>query len=195
MFTVINYVMTSLAQFTLSFASTGAMTLGYQTGINQVYENMAALGGYLVLATTTLSYMLISRQASSLMSAAQQSTGVMQNAATAAAEEAQTGNYSYGNTSFANHNGFNTSAYHQDQNARVSLGGIETSLDSGSIARISRDGSESLMMATSTSHTPLAIQLGESTRAAFSELSDSAKSTAFNKSGAASEQYGASLRS
>ena len=195
MFTVINYVMTSLAQFTLSFASTGAMTLGYQTGINQVYENMAALGGYLVLATTTLSYMLISRQASSLMSAAQQSTGVMQNAATAAAEEAQTGNYSYGNTSFANHNGFNTSAYHQDQNARVSLGGIETSLDSGSIARISRDGSESLMMATSTSHTPLAIQLGESTRSAFSELSDSAKSTAFNQSAVASEQYGASLRS
>lgn len=195
MFTVINYVMSSLAQMSLSFASTNSITLGYQTGINQVYENMAALGGYLVLATVSLSYMLISRQTSSLISAAMQPSGVIQNAATGAAEEAQLGNYSYGNTSFANHNGFNTNSYHHDQNARVSLGGIETSLDSGSTARISRDGSETLAMTNSTSHTPLGIQLGESTRAAFSELSDSAKSTAFNKSGAASEQYGASLRS
>jgi conjugal transfer mating pair stabilization protein TraG len=195
MFTVINYIMTILAQFSLSFVSTGVTTLAYQTGVNQVYENMAALGGYLVLATTTLSYMLISRQVGSFVSVAQQPTGVVQNAASSAAEEAQMGNYSYGNTSFGNHHGFNTSSFHNDQNARVSLGGIETSLDSGSIARISRDGSETLTMATATSHTPLNIQLGESTRSAFSELSDSAKSAGFNKSIASSEQYAASLRS
>jgi conjugal transfer mating pair stabilization protein TraG len=124
-----------------------------------------------------------------------QPSGVIQNSATSAAEEAQLGNYSYGNTSFANHNGFNTNSYHHDQNARVSLGGIETSLDSGSTARISRDGSETLAMTNSTSHTPLGIHLGESTRTAFSELSDSAMTTGFNKSAASSEQYGASLRS
>jgi len=195
MFTVVNYIMTILAQFSLSFVSTGVATLGYQTGINQVYENMAALGGYLVLATTTLSYMLISRQVGSFVSVAQQPGGIVQNAASSAAEEAQMGNYSYGNTSFANHNGFNSSSFHNDQNARVSIGGVETSLDSGSIARLSRDGSETLTMATATSHTPLNIQLGESTRSAFSELSDSAKSAGFNKSIASSEQYAASLRS
>lgn len=195
MFTVINYIMTELAQFSLSFASAGVNTLAYQTGMNQAYENMAALGGYLVLATTTLSYMLISRQVGSLVSVSQQPTSVVQNAASSAAEEVQTGNYNYGNTSFANHHGFNTSAYHNDQNARVGLGGIETSLEGGSIARLSRDGSETLTMATATSHTPLNIQLGESTRSAFSELSDSAKSAGFNKSIASSEQYAASLRS
>jgi len=195
MFTLINYAMTSVTQFGLSFVAKGATTLSYQTGINQVYENMAALGGYLLLATTTLSYMLISRQAGSLLSVAQQPANVAQNAATSAAEEAQAGNYSYGNTSFANHHGFNTNSYHNDQNARVSLGGVEESLDSGSIARISRDGSETLSMATAMSHTPLGIQLGESKRTAFSELSDSARSAAFNKSEASSEQYGASLRS
>lgn len=195
MFTVINYVMTSLAEFTLSFTSSGAGSLAYQSGINEVYENMAALGGYLLLATITLSYMLISRQVGSLVSIAQQPGGSIQNAATSAAEEAQMGNYSYGNTSFANHHAFNSSANHNDQNARVSLGGIETSLDGGSIARISRDGSETLTMATSTSHTPLAINLGESTRSAFSELSDNAKSAGYTKSNAASEQYAASLRS
>ncbi|KTC73153.1 conjugal transfer protein TraG N-terminal domain-containing protein [Legionella bozemanae] len=195
MFTVINYIMTTLTQFSLSFVSTGVTTLAYQTGINQAYENMAALGGYLVLATTTLSYMLISRQVGSFMAIAQQPAGIVQNAASSAAEEAQMGNYSYGNTSFANHNGFNSSSFHNDRNARVSLGGIETSLDSGSIARISRDGSETLTMATATSHTPLNIQLGESTRSAFSELSDNAKSAGFNKSIASSQQYAASLRS
>lgn len=195
MFTVINYIMTILAQFSLSFASKGVTTLAYQTGINQVYENMAALGGYLVLATTSLSYMLISRQVGSFVSVAQQPASVIQNAATSAAEEAQIGNYSYGNTSFSNHHGFNSSSFHNDQNARVSLGGIETSLDSGSIARLSRDGSETLTMATATSHTPLNIQLGESTRSAFSELSDNAQSAGFNKSIASSEQYAASLRS
>ncbi|HAU0262603.1 TPA: conjugal transfer protein TraG [Legionella pneumophila] len=194
-FTVINYIMTISAQFSLSFVSTGVTTLAYQTGINQVYENMAALGGYLVLATTTLSYMLISRQVGSFIPVAQQPSGIVQNAATSATEEAQMGNYSYGNTSFANHNGFNSSSFHNDRNARVSLGGIETSLDSGSIARISRDGSETLTMATATSHTPLNIQLGESTRSAFSELSDHAKSAGFNKSIASSQQYAASLRS
>ncbi|WBV69981.1 conjugal transfer protein TraG N-terminal domain-containing protein [Legionella pneumophila] len=121
MFTVINYIMTILAQFSLSFVSTGATTLAYQTGMNQVYENMAALGGYLVLATTTLSYMLISRHVGSFVSLTQQPTGIVQNAASSAAEEAQMGNYSYGNTSFANHNGFNSSSFHNDQNARISL--------------------------------------------------------------------------
>lgn len=194
-FTVINYIMTILAQYTLSFASTGAGTLAYQSGINEVYENMAAVGGYLMFATTTLSYMLISRAVGSLIAVAQQPGGVIQNAASSAAEEAQMGNYSYGNTSFANHNGFNSSSNHNDQSARVSLGGIETSLDGGSIARISRDGSETLTMATATSHTPLGINLGESTRSAFSELSDNAKSAGFNKSSASSDQYAASLRS
>lgn len=195
MFTVINYVMTVLSQFTLSFINTGVTTLTYQTGMNQVYENMAALSGYLVLATTTLSYMLINRQVGSLVSAAQQSTGIVQNAASSTAEEVQTGNYAYGNTNFANHHSFNTSAYHNDQNARVALGGIETSLDAGSIARFSRDGSQTLTMATASSHTPLNIQLGESTRSAFSELSDTAKTAGFNKSIASSEQYASSLRS
>lgn len=195
MFTIINYIMTILAQFTLSFASTGAGTLAYQSGLNEVYENMAAVGGYLMFATTTLSYMLISRSVGSLIAVAQQPGSVVQNAASSAAEEAQMGNYSYGNTSFANHNGFNSSSNHNDQSARVSLGGVETSLDGGSIARMSRDGSETLTMATATSHTPIGINLGESTRSAFSELSDSAKSAGFNKSHAASEQYAASLRS
>lgn len=195
MFTVINYIMTAIAQHRLSFAQNGAMTLAYQTGINQMYENMAALGGYLAFASVSLSYMLISRSIGSLITAAQQTTGVIQNAAASSAEEAQTGNLNYGNTSFENHSGFNTNAFHNDQNARISLGGVETSLDGGSIARMSRDGSETIAMATGTSHTPLNIQLGESTRAGFSELSDDAKATAFNKSTASSEQYGASLRS
>lgn len=193
-FTVINYVMTSLAKFSLSFASTGVATLAYQSGINQMYENMAALGGYLALTTVSLSYMFMSRRISGFISASQQSMGIVQNSSSTAAEEAQTGNYSYGNTSFANHSGFNTNAFHQDQNARISLGNVETSLDGGSIARIARNGSESLSMATSTSHTPLNIQLGESTRAAFSELSDKSMNTAFNRSEASSEQYGSSLR-
>lgn len=195
MFTIINYGMTMAAQFSLSFASTGTTTLAYQTGINQTYENFAALSGYLTLTCISLSYMLISRSIGSVISAAQQSGGIIQNAATSAADEVQTGNYNYGNTSFANHSGFNTNAFHQDQNARVSLGSIETSLEGGSIARIARNGNESLMMANATSHTPLAIQLGESTRSAFSELSDTALNTAFNQSKASSEQYGASLRS
>lgn len=195
MFTVINYVMTGVAAFSLSFVSNDAVTLGYQTGINQVYENMAALGGYMALATIGLSYMLINRNIGSVISAAQQAGGVVQNAASTSAEEAQTGNYNYGNTSFANHSGFNTNAYHHDQNARISLGNVETSLEGGSIARMARNGSESMNMASSTSHTPLGIQLGESQRAAFSELSDSAMSAGFNKSEASSEQYNASLRS
>jgi len=194
-FTVINYIMTILAQCSLSFASAGAITLAYQTGINQVYEHLAAVGGYLAFSTIGLSYMLISRRVDSLISASQQAGGVINNAATSAAEEVQTGNYSYGNTSFSNHNGFNTNSYHHDQNARVSVGNVETSLEGGSIARVARNGGETLSMASATSHTPLNIQLGESTRAAFSELSDKAMQTSMTQSNASSEQYGASLRS
>lgn len=194
-FTVINYVMTGVAQFKLSFIGNGATTLAYQSGMNEMYENMAALGGYLAFTTISLSYMLISRSVSGMISASQQASGVIQSAGASAAEEAQMGNYSYGNTSFANHSGFNTNAFHNDQNARISLGSVETSLDGGSIARMARNGSESLTMATATSHTPLGIQLGESTRSGFSQLSDSAKTAAFNQSTASSEQYGSSLRS
>lgn len=195
LFTVINYVMTILSQFSLSFVSVNATTMAYQSGLNQVYENMAALGGYLMMGTIALSYAIINRRVSGFVSLAQQPTGVVQNAASTAAEEAQMGNYSYGNTSFSNQNSFNSNAFHTDRNARVSLGGVETSLDGGSIARIARDGSESLTMATSTSHTPLNIQLGESNRLAFSQLADSAHTAGLQKSVASSEQYASSLRS
>lgn len=195
MFTVINYVMTILSQFSLSFVSVNATTMAYQSGLNQVYENMAALGGYLMMGTIALSYAVINRRVSGFVSLAQQPTGVVQNAASTAAEEAQQGNYSYGNTSFSNQNSFNSNAFHTDRNARVSLGGVETSLDGGSIARIARDGSESLTMATSTSHTPLNIQLGESNRLAFSQLADSAQTAGYQQSVASSEQYASSLRS
>ncbi|HIF0232779.1 TPA: conjugal transfer protein TraG N-terminal domain-containing protein [Legionella pneumophila] len=195
MFTVINYVMTILSQFSLSFVSTNATTMAYQSGLNQVYENMAAVSGYLMMGTIALSYTIINRRVAGFVSLAQQPTGVVQNAASSAAEEGQTGNYSYGNTSFSNQSSFNSNAYHTDKNARISMGGVETSLDGGSIARIARDGSESLTMATSTSHTPLNIQLGESNRLAFSQLADSAQTAGLQKSVASSEQYAASLRS
>ena len=50
-------------------------------------------------------------------------------------------------------------------------------------------------MAGAMSHTPLNIQLGESTREAFSQMSDRAMTAGFNKSTASGEQYSASLRS
>jgi conjugal transfer mating pair stabilization protein TraG len=194
-FTVINYILTAAASFSLSFAGAGVTTLTYQTGINTVYEIMAAVGGYLALASITISYMLLSRHVGSLISAVQQTGGVVQHGASSAAEEVQTGNYNYGNTSLANHSAFNSNAFHQDSNARISVGNVETTLDGGSIARIARNDSQTLTMNTATSHTPLAIQLGESTRQAFSKLSDNAMQSALHKSQVSSEQYGASLRS
>jgi conjugal transfer mating pair stabilization protein TraG len=193
--TIINYIMTILAKYSLSYASVGATTLAYQTGINQMYEHLAAVGGYLTVLSIGISYMLISRRVDSLMSASQQIGGIVQNAATSSAEEAQTGNYNYGNTSFANHHSFNAHSFNQDQNARISMGNVETSLDGGSVARMARNGSETLSMSSAMSHTPLNIQLGESTRSAFSELSDKAIQASYVQSNAASEQYGASLRS
>ncbi len=161
-FAVLNYAMTSISGHYISFANSG--TLAYQTGVNEVYQNIAVLGGYLAILTIGLSFMFINRQVGALVSGAQQSMGVAQNAATSSAEEIQTGNYSYGNTHLANDNSFNSNAFHTDRNARVSMGGVETSLDGGSTARIARDGSQTLSMAGAMSHTPLNIQLGESTR-------------------------------
>lgn len=193
--TIINYIMTIVAQFSLSFPASATATLGYQTGINQMYEHLAAVGGYLGLAAIGLSYTLISRRIDGFISASQQGGGVINQAATSAAEEVQTGNYNYGNTSINNHHGFNSHSYHQDENARVSMGNVETSLDGGSTVRMARNGSETLNMAAATSHTPLNIQLGESQRTAFSQMSDKALQTAYSQSNASSEQYGASLRS
>ncbi|MCR9192610.1 MAG: conjugal transfer protein TraG N-terminal domain-containing protein [Gammaproteobacteria bacterium] len=192
-FTVLNYAMTSISGFYVSSGNQG--TLSYQTGINQTYESITVLGGYLAILTIGLSFMFINRQVGGFISGAQQAMGVAQNAATSSAEEIQTGNYSYGNTHLANDNSFNNSAFHTDRNARVSMGGVETSLDGGSTAKIARDGSQTLSMSGAMSHTPLNIQLGESTREAFSQMSDRAMTAGFNKSSAAGEQYSASLRS
>lgn len=193
--TIINYIMTVGAQYSLSFASNGITTLEYQSGINLMYEHLAAIGGYLAFSTIVLSYMLISKRIDGVLSAAQHVGGVMSTAATSAAEEVQTGNYSYGNTSFANHHSFNNQSFHQDANARISMGSVETSLDGGSIARFARNGSETINMTSAMSHTPVNIQLGESTRAAFTELSDKALQSSLVQAHASSEQYGASLRS
>jgi conjugal transfer mating pair stabilization protein TraG len=193
--TVINYIMTVAVQYSLSFAAQGITTLEYQSGINQMYENLAAIGGYLALSAVSLSYMLISKRIDGVLGAVHHMNGAMSTAATSAAEEVQTGNYNYGNTSFANHHSFNTQSLHQDQNARISMGGVETSLDGGSMAHLARNGSESINMGSAMSHTPLNIQLGESTRAAFSELSDKSLQSSLVQANASSEQYGTSLKS
>jgi len=101
LYVILHMICMTRATIAAQGASEGGMSLGTYAGIGAVNAETATIAGFMLMSVPFLAAglakgaMSISGQATSVLSPAQ-------NAAEAAAAEQTTGNYSYGNTSFAN---------------------------------------------------------------------------------------------
>lgn len=110
-------------------------------GLVEGNEWVAAVAGYTMMSVPFLSYGLIHYGAGAFSQLSTHFGSVTQSAASHAAEEATTGNYNMGNTSFDNHSRHNISGFKQDQNLSVATGRSSVQMGDGSWVSTTMDGS------------------------------------------------------
>lgn len=124
LFSILNFIMTE----SLSSAAAGAMgtaqgiTIANMVGLSNIAQDMAATAGYLSSMIPILSWALIERGGYAFVSMASGILGVSQQAATSAAIEKSTGNYSFGNVSLEGVQAYNSSMLKHDSSASYTGG-------------------------------------------------------------------------
>jgi conjugal transfer mating pair stabilization protein TraG len=194
LYAIINLIVSYYAQLHSVAATDGALSLNAMSGILQINSDISGLAGYLTLSVPFLSAGLVKGMASTFTQLSQYVGGVTQSAGGTAAQEAVTGNMSLGNTSFGNHNAFNTSANHFDTSGRMSAGSFTTQMAGGSSLTLTADGSGVLDMRNSISNLGASINYAESLRASYSHQADRAFTAAKNDTVGFSEASNAAIR-
>lgn len=194
LYAIINLIVSYYAKMQSSAAASGALSLNAMSGILQINSDIAGLAGYLSLSVPFLSAGLVRGMAATFTQLSQYVGGVTQSAGGGAAQEAMTGNLSFGNTSLDNHNAFNTSANHFDTSGRIAAGSLTTQMAGGSSLMVTADGSGVLDMRHAISNLGASINYAEGLRASYAHQADVAFSTAQNQSSGFSKAYTAGAR-
>ncbi len=100
----------------------GALGISSIRPLSEANEWVSAVAGYTMMSVPFLSYGIIHYGAGALSQLSTHFGSIGQSAASHAAEEATTGNYSLGNTHFDTHNQSNTTAFKYDTNSAVAAG-------------------------------------------------------------------------
>jgi conjugal transfer mating pair stabilization protein TraG len=162
LFSILNFIMTE----SLSSAAAGAMgtaqgiTIANMVGLSNIAQDMAATAGYLSSMIPILSWALIERGGYAFVSMASGILGVSQQAASTAAMEKTTGNYSFGNVSVEGVQAYNTSMLKQDSSASYTGGHFATN-EGITAQNFTADGET--ILNRSESHLPVtpSIRLGQ----------------------------------
>ena len=119
LFSILNFIMTeSLSSATAGVIGTAqGVTIANMVGLSNIASDMAATAGYLSSMIPILSWALIERGGYAFVSMASSILGVSQQAATSAAIEKTTGNYSFGNVSVEGIQAYNTNMLKNDRSA------------------------------------------------------------------------------
>ncbi|MBP9727570.1 MAG: conjugal transfer protein TraG N-terminal domain-containing protein, partial [Gammaproteobacteria bacterium] len=141
-------------------------------GLSDANEWISSAAGYAMMSVPFLSYGIIHYGAGALSQLATHFGSVTQSAASHAAEEATTGNYSMGNTSFDNHNKHNVSGFKQDINASVATGRTTFQREDGSLLSTNRDGNPVLDRTPSISNLGASFNKNDSLQLGFSKMAE-----------------------
>jgi conjugal transfer mating pair stabilization protein TraG len=153
-------------------ATTSALSAATLPGLAEANEWVAAVAGYTMMSVPFLSYGLIHYGAGALSQLSTHFGSVTQSAASHAAEEATTGNYSLGNTNFDNHSMHNISGFKQDTNLSVATGRSTLQLEDGSMVSRNSDGSAVFNRPPAISNIGGNINWNESMASSYSQSAD-----------------------
>ncbi len=128
LFSILNFIMTeTMASSMVSALKTAnGVTIGNMVGLANMASDMSATAGYLCSMIPVLSWALIEQGGYAFVSMASGILGVSQNAASAAAVEKISGNYSAGNVSMEGYQVDNKSAFKHDFSPSYANGFIAT---------------------------------------------------------------------
>ncbi|HCU06413.1 MAG TPA: hypothetical protein DIC42_02365 [Holosporales bacterium] len=165
LFAILNFIMTEAMSWRAMSSMKGAngITIGNFVGLSNMAMDMSAIAGYLCSVIPILAWTLLERGGYAFVSMASNLMGVGTGAATQAATEKATGNYSFGNMSFENRNMNNRTHLKQD-NAPSYTGYGHMISNEGSSSIISdADGKE--ILTQNESRGPVSLNMAESREA------------------------------
>ncbi len=176
MYAILNMIMNiyakSKSMAAVSFMGKGALNIYSLKALTEANEWILSAAGYAMMSVPFLSYGIIHYGAGALSQLATHFGSVTQSAASHAAEEATTGNYSMGNTSFDTHNRHNISGFKQDINASVATGRTTFQREDGSLLSTNRDGKPVLDRTPSISNLGASFNKNDSLQLGFSKMAD-----------------------
>lgn len=176
MYAILNMIMNiygkTKSMAAVSTIGRGALNMYSLKGLSDANEWISSAAGYAMMSVPFLSYGIIHYGAGALSQLATHFGSVTQSAASHAAEEATTGNYSMGNTSFDNHNKHNISGFKQDTNASVATGRTTFQREDGSLLSTNRDGKPVLDRTPAISNLGASFNKNDSLQLGFSKMAD-----------------------
>jgi conjugal transfer mating pair stabilization protein TraG len=159
LYAIINYI-TMIYTSQYAYSVMGGLSNGYSlftsAGFQDLAYDAAALGGYLSLSVPVISFYLL-QNLQSLVHVASSLMSPAQSAATAAATELSTGNYSFANASMGQFSYDNHSAFQHNTSPSLSAGAFTDNHGTHSITY----GSESITANQNPSHLNSSIQTAE----------------------------------
>jgi conjugal transfer mating pair stabilization protein TraG len=166
LFAILNFIMMEAMSWKAITALKGddGITLGNFVGLANMADGMASVAGYLCASIPMLSWMLLERGGYAFSSMASSILGVAQGSASQAAIEKTSGNYSFGNTSFDNHQLGNASQYKQDY-APIYTSGFTAVNDGASSLLTTSSGEQILTM--NESKIPVSLNAAQSQETAL----------------------------
>jgi len=194
LYAIINLIISYYAQVKSGGVVTNGLTLTAMAGLSQINSDIAGMAGYISISVPFISTIVVKGMADGFTQLAQYIGGVTQSTALAVAPEMAAGNLSLDNTSFANHNAFNTSANHFDTSARMASGSISYQLPTGSTVSVMPDGAAVLDNRAAISSLGTSINLGNSLRTAASQMFESATSSMVSDVRAMVDHYSSGVR-
>ncbi len=137
----------------------GGITIGNFVGLSNMAMDMSAIAGYLCSVIPILAWTLLERGGYAFVSMASNLMGVSTGAATQAATEKATGNYSFGNMSFENRNMNNMSQLKHDHAPSYSGNGHMMTNEGSSSMVTDADGHQ--ILTRNESHLPVSLNMAE----------------------------------
>jgi conjugal transfer mating pair stabilization protein TraG len=162
-------------------------------GLGEANEWVTSVAGYTMMSVPFLSYGIIHYGAGALSQLATHFGSVTQSAASHAAEEATTGNYSMGNTTFDSHNRHNISGFKYDTNASFASGKTTMQNKDGSLSTRMPDGQNVVDMSPAIPKINSQIKLSDSLASSFNESASHSLQSGTQESRSAAKQISSAL--
>ncbi len=194
LYAVLNYIMTMAARSksiaALSLSNDAGVTIASSVGLSNVNADIAAMSGYLAMSIPFLCIALV-KGVGSFVHLASHLSNVTQGAANAAATDAVTGNYNFGNVSEGNRQFSNTNMLSQSYGASLRSGSFHQA-DGRSDLTTTADGQQILNV--SSSNVPVTINAAETRSSQQAAQASKHYQNALSQSEASSKSLASSYR-
>jgi conjugal transfer mating pair stabilization protein TraG len=191
-FAIINLIVSFYAKSNTSVFA--GVTLHSISAILDSNRNMAGIAGYMSLLVPVLSWKLLNGMNGVFDHIAHGFSGYLQSSVATGVGEATSGNFSFGNTSFANHNSDNNSQFKWDTSGRFSSGILQSQLSNGSNMTNTPSGRAFIDSRGTISNLGTDVDLTRSIRESSSKQAENSTQTAFSQSRESGESFMGSSR-